>query len=249
MCDDFDEAQQGWTLQTVQPGIGGSPSGYQRLIWRSVEDPDQVPYCLSIQANGNISPAFVTLMPCAEVSIQLQYTQTGQVVDAASGLCLTPKSYMWSNGPGFVLAPCETLLTNGNGFADQRFVIGDDPNKLQHLVSSNGQCLTVKSSAPMNANVLQIWAKMLPQSSMSSTGRLSGQRQAVLLLNSDMASNHTVAFSQAVIKGVFGLVSSDEVHVDVFDVWAQSYRQNSTLQFDVESTPRSSSFFVLEISS
>eukprot|EP00927_Polykrikos_kofoidii_P065620 TRINITY_DN61358_c0_g1_i1.p1 TRINITY_DN61358_c0_g1~~TRINITY_DN61358_c0_g1_i1.p1 ORF type:complete len:634 (-),score=72.30 TRINITY_DN61358_c0_g1_i1:63-1922(-) len=261
-CDDFDETQNGWfvdpTTNEVKFNTGAA---------------SQNDLCLDMQSS--VDPAFATLTGCSHARHKkLVYQANGQIKEATPngrGRCLTPLNYMWSAGPGFVLMDCEPI-TNHNVFGAQHFFVGvaTNGNKFLH---QNGHCLTVRTSAPMNSNVMQMWAKRIRGVGDNETAfdTLTGREhllhidrvarkfddgvedapmQAVLLVNADEQDPHEFAFSEYIVRKVFGPDASanGEPVVSVYDVWEERILStNATLPFGVNVGPRDSVFFVLKL--
>ena len=247
--------------------------------------------CMSTQKN--VVPAFAKMWPCSstmknDVSVDLNekifYNLTsGQLVSvsAESGdkKCLTPYSYDEANNAaaGLVLADCVSNSKDRNKHVKQRFHF----SKTSHFKSGSygrvltgvqtTMCLALKSAAPLNSNIMQMWSKRLPGKEVlievdkgSSLRKISVKRSAIFIINSDKETSHELMINHQILENVFQMDTTGGGSLKIYDVWSHSVpldeqhsskstqdakeinMENGNVYWKITVSPRDSQFFILE---
>lgn len=256
-CDAFSDEQNGWRFDDDTKELKFNLGS---------DDADDL--CLDIQPN--VDPSFVTLTLCIEPrKSKLAYSDSGQIMDGSNAKCLTPFSYMWSTGPGFVLKACEPY-TNHAAWGTQHFSVGVKPRR-NMVTHQNGYCLAARSSAPMNSNVMQLWAKKIRGAGEKkdafdvltgpahiphierllakfNDGDDRSPLQAALVVNADEQDGHTFTFNDEVLRKLFGAdVGRSAFSVSAYDVWKGQTLATRQTPLQVQVRPRGSAFYLLKL--
>ena len=249
--------------------------------------------CMSTQKN--VVPAFAKMWPCSstmkdDMSIDLNekifYNLTsGQLVSisAESGdrKCLTPYSYDEANNAaaGLVMADCVRNSKDRNKHVKQRFHFsktsysksGSYGRVLTGIQTT--MCLALKSVAPLNSNIMQMWSKRLPGKEVlievnegSSTRKISVKRSAIFIINSDNETSHELTINHQILENVFQMDTIRGGSLKIYDVWTHSVpfedlklhpmkftqnekeinMDNGNVYWKVTVSPRDSQFYILE---
>ena len=248
--------------------------------------------CMMMQKN--VVPSFVQMWPCDEEDDNKQLENyfrqnviynktTGQLISIASELesmkCLTPLSFNEANNAasGLVLEDCVENEDNRKKHLKQRFHYSNANNPRR---GSRGRvltgvqttmCLALKSSAPLNANTIQMWAKRLPRNAenVNPNGEKNKiqQRAAVFLINADQYKSHNAVFNSRILCNIFQVELLPKGLLRIQDVWKNCQPPNVNnetlednfrdlvelkvldeyLSWSVEIPPRDSQFFIFEI--
>jgi len=198
-CDAMDKAQRGWSYNNTAKRVQVGHS------------------CLDHSYASHSDPGFLALAPCdpASTTQTFHYNQGALTPDGAQ--CVAPFSYQWHGGPGLSLQPCEEQMTDAH--KDQHFSISGDGR----IIHQNGQCVAAKASAPLQADLMQVWTK-----------KLTGGKQGIFAINADKTTVHTVELALA-----------PGVSYKVRDVWAQKDIGNAKGTLKLKVPHRDSAFVVL----
>lgn len=249
--------------------------------------------CMSTQKN--VVPSFAKMWPCSstmkdDISVDLNdkifyNLKSGQLVSisAESGdkKCLTPYSYDEANNAaaGLVMADCVSNSKDRNKHVKQRFHF----SKTSHFKSGSygrvltgvqtTMCLALKSAAPLNSNIMQMWSKRLPGKEVlievdegSSLRKISVKRSAIFIINSDKETSHELMINHQILENVFQMDTIRGGSLKIYDVWTQSVpldehkrhsskstqdakeinMENGNVYWKITVSPRDSQFFILE---
>ena len=233
--------------------------------------------CLRVQ--NNVVPAFAQMWPCDDyVSNKSPQNSSSQVINynkttgqlmSGSRKCLTPYSFNEANNAasGLILENC---VKNGPDeprevHLKQRFHysfaqrLGASGRVITGIQTT--MCLALKSSAPLNSNVLQMWVKRLPAkhvnvhingaNTTSYTHKKSNKMTAVFLINSDKYQAHNVVFNTRIISNIFPNTHLPKYSVRIRDIWKHISRNKvfdeHASSWVVKVPPRDSKFYVLEL--
>ena len=251
--------------------------------------------CMKMQEN--VVPSFLQMWPCDEPDFNSTSTNTsmemikynmtsGQLQSTSSDSgriqCLTPFSYDEANNAaaGLVLQDCAKNEKDRNLHVKQRFHITTSPDPTKSRVLTGVQttmCLALKSTAPLNANKMQMWAKLLPVEEEELDNDINAnynndktikKRAAVFIINADQKQTHSILINNVALAKIFHVKVVPKGVIKIKDIWQDS-QQNSvgedtsgqtTPQKDfkelfvdqhfswlVKVPPRDSQFFVLEL--
>ena len=247
--------------------------------------------CMSTQKN--VVPAFAKMWPCSskdDISVDLNdkifYNLTsGQLVSisAQSGdkKCLTPYSYDEANNAaaGLVMADCVSNSKDRNKHVKQRFHFSKTSNSKSGSYGrvltgvQTTMCLALKSAAPLNSNIMQMWRKRLPGKEIlvnvnegSSLQKISVKRFAIFIINSDKETSHELMINHQILENVFQMDTIRDGSLKIYDVWTHSVpfeefkrhpmkfsqdekeikMENGNVYWKVTVSPRDSQFFILE---
>ena len=243
----------------------------------------------------NVVPSFAQMWPCSstmkddipvDLNDKIFYNLTsGQLVSisAESGdkKCLTPYSYDEANNAaaGLVMADCVSNSKDRNKHVKQRFHF----SKTSHFKSGSygrvltgvqtTMCLALKSAAPLNSNIMQMWSKRLPGKEVlievdegSSLRKISVKRSAIFIINSDKEKSHELMINHQILENVFQMDTIRGGSLKIYDVWTQSVpldehkrhsskstqdakeinMENGNVYWKITVSPRDSQFFILE---
>lgn len=250
--------------------------------------------CMSMQKN--VVPSFLQMWPCDEpvmknnLKTNIIYNHTtGQLVSKSSELggikCLSPFSYNEANNAaaGLVLEDCVDNDQDRNAHVKQRFHFSgtQDPRgeSIGRVLTGiqTTMCLSLKSSAPLNSNTLQMWAKRLPAGYFTNSSndanidverdRKSIKCAAVFLINSDLNKSHSIIINNRILANIFQTTLAPKGLIKITDIWNQSLplgkngsnSKNTSndpkevkfieknLSWSVTIPPRDSRFFIVEL--
>lgn len=232
--------------------------------------------CLRVQ--HDVVPAFAQMWPCDDnVSSNpskndsahvISYNRTTGQLMSGSKKCLTPYSFNGADNAasGLVLAEC-VKNENRKVHPKQRFQYS-----FAHRLDASGRvltgiqttmCLALKSSAPLNSNVLQMWVKKLPAKrlnirtidlrKLSYAYRNLHKMSAVFLINSDKHQTHNVVINTRILSNIFPNTFLSTYSILIRDIWEQYPTKRRINVFDeysswiVKVPPRNSRFYTFEL--
>ena len=250
--------------------------------------------CMAMQKN--VVPSFLQMWPCDEpgmannLKTNIIYNHTtGQLLSKSPELggmkCLAPFSYNEANNAaaGLVLEDCIDNDKDRNAHVKQRFHFSGTHD---HRGGSIGRvltgiqttmCLSLKSSAPLNSNTLQMWAKRLPAGdfiySLNDVNIDLGRDKksikcaAVFLINSDFNQSHSIIINNRILANIFQTTLTPKGLIKITDIWKPSspLEKNgkpskntyngpeevkfieNNLSWSVTISPRDSRFFIFEL--
>ena len=203
----------------------------------------------------NVEPAFLQMWPCedsigntksttdSKQSIFYNHT-TGQLVygPTVSGemKCLAPFSFdnAFNAAAGLTLTDCVDNEKDRNLHVKQRFHFSatQDPRKVPKGKVLTGvqttMCLALKSSAPLNSNTLQMWAKRLPVKGSaysandvnvySKMSKKTVKRAAVFLINADRRQSHIMNINNKILAKIFQIDLVPKGLIRITDIWQHS---------------------------
>ena len=250
--------------------------------------------CMAMQKN--VVPSFLQMWPCGEpvmvnnLKTNIIYNHTtGQLLAKSPDLggmkCLAPFSYNEANNAaaGLVLEDCVDNDKNRNAHVKQRFHFSGtkDPRggSIGRVLTGiqTTMCLSLKSSAPLNSNTLQMWAKRLPPKDFIDLSnnvnvdlgkdKKSIKWAAIFLINSDINKSHSIIINNRVLANIFQTTLAPKGLIKITDIWKKSppsgkHQWSSedtcndpeeieftekSLSWSVTMPPRDSRFFIIEL--
>ena len=211
--------------------------------------------CMKMQQN--VVPSFLQMWPCDEPDFNststnsslavIKYNMTsGQLQSTSSDSghiqCLTPFSYDEANNAaaGLVLQDCVENEKDRNLHVKQRFHITTSPDPTKSRVLTGVQttmCLALKSTAPLNANKMQMWAKLLPVeeeeeeltndiNSNYNNDKTTKKLAAVFIINADQKQTHSILINNVILAKIFHVKVVPKGVIKIKDIWRESQPSN-----------------------